>query len=133
MSLTFSNAVMIAQMELNKIQHFGDSYVLLEERATETPFGWLIPWAQNDFRTTKEVRLGGNLPFFVDRFTGEVCHASVIHEHFEDWLRAYAKQHGYVEGSQGAAPSSAPPSQLPSSPKTRSADSQQTSSPGGCG
>jgi hypothetical protein len=96
MSLTFSNAVTIAQMELNKIQCFGNSYVLLEERATETPYGWLIPWAQSDFRFTKEVKLGGNLPFFVDRFTGEVCHASIIHQNFEDWLMAYARQHGYA-------------------------------------
>jgi hypothetical protein len=97
MSLSFSNALVIAQMELNKIQCFGNSYVLLEEHATETPYGWLIPWAQSDYRHTKELKLGGNLPFFVDRFTGEICRASVIHQDFEDWLRAYARQHGYTE------------------------------------
>jgi hypothetical protein len=95
MPLTFENAVTVAQMELNKIQSFGHNFVLLPEHATETPYGWLIPWAQSDYRFTKEVSLGGNLPFFVDRFTGEVCHASVIHQNLKDWLTAYAHQHGY--------------------------------------
>ncbi len=123
MPLTLSNAVTIAQMELNKIQRFGNSYVILEERVTETPYGWLIPWAQNDFRTTKEVSLGGNPPFFVDRFTGEICHASVIHEQFEDWLRAYADQRGY----------NYPPSQSPSPQQTQSPDAKRTSCSDGCG
>jgi len=96
MSLTFSNAVTVAQMELNRIQRFGENFILLPERATETPYGWLIPWAQSDYRSSKEVRLGGNLPFFVDRLTGEICHASIIHQDFRDWLAVYARQHGYT-------------------------------------
>jgi hypothetical protein len=95
MPLTFENAVTVAQMELNKIQSFGENFILLPERATETPYGWLIPWAQADYRATKELKVGGNLPFFVDRFTGEVCHASIFHQSFGDWLGAYARQHGY--------------------------------------
>ena len=41
MSLTFDNAVMVAQMELNKIQRFGESLILLPEKAAETPYGWV--------------------------------------------------------------------------------------------
>src|SRR6266850_3357427 len=100
MSLTFSNAVTVAQLELNKIQRFGESFVLLPERATETPYGGLIPWAQSDYRFTKEVKLGGSLPFFVDRFTGAICHTSVIHQDFQDWLAADARQHGYITGAE---------------------------------
>jgi hypothetical protein len=90
-------------MELNKIQRFGESFALLPEQATETPYGWLIPWAQSDFRVTKEVKLGGNLPFFVDRFTGAVSHASVIHQDFQEWLAEYARLHGY-DRAEIAAP-----------------------------
>ncbi len=96
MSLTFDNAVTVAQMELNKIQRFGESLILLPEKATETPYGWLIPFAQSDYRLTKELRVGGNLPFFVDRFTGEVCRASIVQQPFEDWLVAYARKKGYT-------------------------------------
>ena len=88
--LTFVNAVTIAQMELNKIQCFGNLYTLLSENATETPYGWLIPWAQSDFRGTKEVTLGGNAPFFVDRLTGEV---SRVAGGFQEWVEKYAKKH----------------------------------------
>ena len=109
MALTFSNAITVAQMELNKIQGFGNTYVLLPEHATETPYGWLIPWAQSDYRSTKEVTLGGNLPFFVDRHTGAICHASVIHQDFQEWLTAYARQHRYIEDAEpSAAPNGGP-------------------------
>ena len=104
MALTLENAVTVAQMELNKIQSFGEGFILLPERATETPYGWLIPWAQSDYRSTKELKLAGNLPFFVDRFTGKVCHASVIHQSFEVWLADYARQHGYTSAELGASP-----------------------------
>ena len=96
MALTFSNAVTIAQMELNMIQRFSNNFILLPEQAHETPCGWLIPWAQNDFRFTKEVRLAGNSPFFIDRFTGEVSRVNFSQlYHFEEWLEQYAKNHGY--------------------------------------
>ena len=93
MALTFANAITVAQMELNKIQRFGTSYILLPEHATETAYGWLIPWANGDY-WSKGLTLGGNLPFFVDRFTGVVCHASIIHQDFQEWLAKYARQHG---------------------------------------
>jgi len=108
MPLTFENAVTVAQMELNKIQRFGESFALLPEHATETPYGWLIPWAQSDYRFTKEVRLGGNAPFFVDRLTGEICHASAIHQDFKDWLAEYARQHGYASAEPAASPNGGP-------------------------
>jgi hypothetical protein len=93
-------------MELNKIQRFGKSFALLPEHAIETPYGWLIPWAQSDYRFTKELRVGGNLPFFVDRFTGAICRASVIHQDFQKWLAAYAREHGYITEAEitGAEP-----------------------------
>lgn len=108
MSITFENAVTVAQLELNKIQRFGESFILLPERATETPYGWLIPWAQADYRVTKTLKRAGNLPFFVDRFTGEVCHASVIHQTVKDWLASYARQRGYTSAELGAAPNPGP-------------------------
>ena len=43
------------------------------------------------------------------------------------------RRRGNVEGEQGGAPHSRPPSQLPSSPEVRSPDSPRTSSSGGCG
>ena len=108
MALTFENAVTVAQMELNKIQNFGEDFILLTERATETPYGWLIPWAQSDYRTTNEAELAGNLPFFVDRLTGEVCHASVVHQSFNDWLAGYVRQHGYTSVELEAPPNGGP-------------------------
>ena len=105
MSLTFQNAVTVAQMELNKIQRFGESFILLPENATETPYGWLIPFAQSDYTATKQLRVGGNLPFFLDRFTGESCHASVVHQKFEEWLAAYGRKRGYTGDAElGTAP-----------------------------
>lgn len=104
MPLTFDNAVAAAQTELNKIQSSGESFILLPERATDTPYGWLIPWAQSDYRVTEEVILAGNVPFFVDRFTGRVCHAAVLGQSFKDWLAAYAHEHGYPGAGPDAAP-----------------------------
>jgi hypothetical protein len=97
MRLTFSNAITIAQIELNFIQHFNSTYVLLPELAAETQYGWLIPWAQSDFRFTKQCRLGGNVPFFVDRFTGEISRVSRSHCDFQAWLTNYAKTRGYLD------------------------------------
>jgi hypothetical protein len=94
-SLTFSNAITIAQMELNKVQRFGNVYILLPEEATETTYGWLIPWVQSDYLSTKEVTVGGNAPFFLDRFSGAVCHAHCRAD-FDGWLKGYARQHGYI-------------------------------------
>jgi hypothetical protein len=100
MPLPFSNAITIAQIELNKIQRFGNSYALLPEHGTETPYGWLIPWAQSDFRATKEVRLAVNAPFFVNRSTGEVLQLSFReYGRLEEWLLEYAEKHGYNEKS----------------------------------
>jgi hypothetical protein len=90
-------------MELNKIQRFGEHFALLPEHAAETPYGWLIPWAQSDYRFTKEVKLGGNAPFFVDRFSGAVCQVSLIHHDFHQWLSDYALRQGYVARAEPAA------------------------------
>ena len=96
MPLTFSDAVTAAQVELNYIVCFSDRFILLPENATETSYGWLIPFAQSDYRFTKEVTIGGNLPFFVDKFTGQVSRPSIIHQTFQVWLADYVKQHGYT-------------------------------------
>lgn len=94
MAITFENAITIAQMELNIILQFSDRCILLPEHAIETPYGWKIPFAQRDFRTRKQVTIGGNVPFFVDRFTGAVSRVNYFVD-FEVWLEAYAIKHGY--------------------------------------
>lgn len=71
MPITFSNAIILAQMELNMITSFSDRFILLYENAVETPTGWIFPWANHDYRATKDLTLGGNAPIFVDRFTGK--------------------------------------------------------------
>lgn len=94
--LTFSSAITLAQIELNKIQFYGSSYVLLPEFATETPYGWLIPWAQADYRSTKEVSAGGNGPLFVDAFTGEVTQLGISESgRLLEWVAEYAIKRGY--------------------------------------
>ena len=95
MALTFANAVTVAQMELNMIQCFGETYILLPELAAETRYGWLIPWANDDY-WSEGLTVGGNRPFFVDRFTGAICQTDCRAE-FEAWLEGYARQRGYKQ------------------------------------
>lgn len=95
MSISFQDAIHLAQIKLNIEQCFAVSCRLVPSRAIETPFGWLIPITVADFEF-ENTTLGGNLPFFVDRLNGDVCRASIIHMTFEDWLTRYALKCGYI-------------------------------------
>lgn len=97
MAISLSSAVTIAQMALNQLQGFGSNYILLPERAKETPLGWLLPWARSDFRATKEVTIGGNSPFFVDKQTGAICQVNTSIVDFEASHGDYAAKRGVPE------------------------------------
>jgi hypothetical protein len=102
MPLTFSQAIMLAQIELNYISRFSTSYSLLPEKATETRYGWLIPFNLAEMRFVKGyegLRLAGNAPFFVNKLTGEVSRFSSVSQSFEDWLKDYAKRHEHSSNS----------------------------------
>ncbi len=99
MPLTFSNAITIAQMELNYLARFSRGLALVPEEARETPYGWLIPWTLAEMRFVRGyegVCLAGNAPFFIDRFTGQVSRPS-FYDEWDEWLRHYAATHGYSD------------------------------------